>query len=127
MRISLLLLSIAIVSGCAATSSNTKTPNAEILIGTWNVDLRPKPSDAGYFQEFVVTAVDGKTFSGTFYGTPVEQARINADWGSVRIAFVTSDQSGPYNHSAILSGNGMEGLTNSTGRNFLSYWSAVKR
>jgi len=127
MRIALSLLSLAIVSGCAATSPDTKPPDAQILVGAWKVDLRPKPSDAGYFQDFVVTAVNGKTFSGTFYGTPIEQARINTDWGAVRIAFVTSDQSGPYNHSATLSGNRMEGLTNSTGRNFLSYWSAIKR
>ena len=73
-----------------------------------------------------MSSIKGKTFSGTFYGAPIEQARINTDWGTVRIAFVTSDQSGPYNHSATLVGNQLEGLTNSTGRDFLSYWSAAK-
>ena len=74
----------------------------------------------------MVTAVSGGSFEGRFYGAPIEQARINVDWGAVRIAFVTSDQSGPYNHSATLTGGRLEGLSNSTGRNFLSYWSAVK-
>jgi hypothetical protein len=35
-----------------------------------------------------MTSVARKTFAGTFYGTPVTQARINTDWGAVRIAFV---------------------------------------
>jgi hypothetical protein len=100
--------------------------DAQQLVGTWKVDLRPLPTDSAYFQEFVVTAVNGKTFTGTFYGAPVEQARINTDWGAVRIAFVTGDQSGPYNHSAVLRDGKLEGLSNSTGRDFLSYWSATK-
>jgi len=74
-----------------------------------------------------VTSVEGDTFSGTFYDAPVSQARLNTNWGKLRIAFVTSDSSGPYNHSAILDGNRLEGLSNSTGRDFLSYWSAVKQ
>ena len=127
MRFALSLLSLVIISGCATTNLYGNLPDSQILVGVWKVDLRPKPNSAEYYQEFVVTGVNGKTFSGMFYGTPIEQARINTDWGTVRIAFVTSDQSGPYNHSATLSGNRMEGLTNSTGRNFLSYWSATKR
>jgi len=70
--------------------------------------------------------VEGKRFEGTFYGSPISQGRINADWGTIRIAFVTEDGSGPYNHSAVLAEGRLEGLTNSTGRDFLSYWSATK-
>jgi hypothetical protein len=95
------------------------------LVGVWKVDLRPTPDAPAYFQEFVVSSVQGKTFTGTFYGAPVEQARINTDWDAVRIAFVTSDASGPYNHSATLVGSRLEGLTNSTGRDFLSFWTAT--
>lgn len=69
----------------------------------------------------------GKSFEGTFYGVPVTQARIDTDWGAVRIAFVTADGTGPHHHSAVLRDGRLEGLTNSTGRDFLSYWSAVKR
>ena len=96
------------------------------IVGTWKVDLRPTPDAAPYFQAFVVTSVDGKRFEGTFYGTPISQGRINTDWGTIRIAFVTEDGSGPYNHSAVLTGDRLEGLSNSTGRDFLSYWSATK-
>ena len=37
-----------------------------------------------------------------------------------------AEGSGAYNHSAVLTGDTLEGLTNSTGRDFLSYWSATK-
>jgi hypothetical protein len=126
MRIAVSLMSAMLIAGCAAPSQDQKPLSAEVLVGTWRVDLRPLPSESAYFQAFVVSSIQGKTFTGTFYGAPIEQARINTDWGAVRIAFVTTDQSGPYNHSATLIGNRLEGLTNSTGRNFLSYWSATK-
>ena len=126
MRIPIKLLAVLFLAGCAITQPNGGSVDAQALVGTWKVDLRPKPGDPEYFRQFVVTSVTGKTFAGTFYGTPVEQARINTDWGAVRIAFVTSDQSGPYHHSASLVKDQLEGLTNSTGRNFLSYWTAVK-
>ncbi len=103
-------------------------PGAAALVGTWKVDLRPLPTAEPYYQQLVVTSVaeSGKTFTGTFYGAPVTQARINVAWGAVRIAFVTADGSGPYNHSAVLVGSQLQGLTNATGRDFLSYWSAVR-
>ena len=126
MRMAVSLLSLALLAGCAATNRVAGPADAQDLVGVWKVDLRPTPDAPEYFQQFVVSSVEGKTFSGTFYGAPVEQARINTDWGAVRIAFVTADQSGPYNHSATLVGDRLEGLTNSTGRNFLSYWSATK-
>ena len=126
MRITISLILAILIAGCAASTREQKPVNAQELVGTWKVDLRPVPTAPDYFQQFVVSSVQGKTFTGTFYGTPIEQARINTDWGAVRIAFVTADQSGPYNHSATLVGNRLEGLTNSTGRNFLSYWSATK-
>lgn len=126
MRIAVSLLSMTLIAGCASTIRLAGPADAQDLIGVWKVDLRATPGDPEYFQQFVVASVEGKTFSGTFYGAPIEQARINTDWGAVRIAFVTADQSGPYNHSATLVGNRLEGLTNSTGRNFLSYWSATK-
>lgn len=126
MRTALLTLALTLIASCTTPTRNEQTVDANQLIGTWQVDLRQNPGDPAYFQDFVVTSVTGKTFAGTFYGSPVEQARINIDWGAVRIAFVTSDQSGPYNHSATLINGRLEGLTNSTGRDFLSYWSASK-
>ena len=120
------LLAFALLAGCASPGAGVGPDDARQLVGRWKVDLRSKPGDPEYFQAFVVSSVEGQTFAGTFYGSPIEQARINTAWGAVRIAFVTSDLSGPYNHSATLVGSRLEGLTNSTGRNFLSYWTATK-
>lgn len=112
---------------CSAIESSPDPVGGDSLLGTWVVDLRPTPDSEPYYQEFVVTSVQGNAFTGTFYGAPVSQARINTDWGTLRLAFVTADGSGPYNHSAVLSDSRLEGLSNSTGRDFLSYWTAVKR
>ena len=123
-----LLLAFGLITSTAGAQNPTpSTPSAAVLVGTWKVDLRPTPDAAPYFQDLVVSKVSANnSFEGTFYGAPVAQARINVAWGTVRIAFVTADQSGPYNHSAVLQGGKLEGLTNSTGRDFLSYWSAAK-
>jgi hypothetical protein len=126
MRIAVPLLLLTLIAGCAAPDQTSKQMDPQVLVGTWKVDLRPKPTDPPYYQDFVVLSINGRTFTGPFYGAPIEQARINTDWGAVRIAFVTADQSGPYNHSATLIAGRLEGLTNSTGRAFLSYWSAAK-
>ncbi len=129
MRTVLVCLLTLCVTACATQRFDPLAeamPDANALVGTWTVDLRPTPDAAAYFQEFVVSAVDGKAFEGTFYGSPISQGRINTDWSAVRIAFVTSDLSGPYNHSAVLMNGKLEGLTNATGRGFLSYWSATK-
>jgi len=115
------------LSACALNESPRQPVAPDILLGTWRVDLRPTPDSEPYFKEFVVTSVRESSFEGTFYDTTISQARINTDWGKLRIAFVTADGSGAYNHSAVLEGNKLEGLSNSTGRNFLSYWSAVKQ
>jgi hypothetical protein len=119
-------IAVSALGGCS-TSHPPAAPQASALVGTWKVDLRPTPEAEPYFQEFVVTGIEGHTFAGTFYGSPISQGRFNTDWGAVRIAFVTEDASGPYNHSAVLVGGRLEGLTNSTGRDFLSYWSATRQ
>lgn len=123
------LIALIFMTVVAMSQAETAAPlQPTQLLGTWQVDLRPTPDAKPYLQQFVVTKVNAdNSFEGTFYGAPISQARINKDWGAIRIAFVTADQSGPYNHSAVLQGAKLEGLTNSTGRNFLSYWSAVKQ
>ena len=128
-RSALTVLTLLICIGLGACSSNASRPSIaeDLLLGTWKVDLRPTPDAEPYYQEFVVTAVQDGSFSGTFYGAPISQGRVNKDWGKLRIAFVTTDGSGPYYHSATLEDEGLEGLSNSTGRGFLAYWSAVKQ
>jgi hypothetical protein len=101
--------------------------DASGLLGTWQVDLRPTPDAEPYFQEFIVESVDGDSITGTFYGTPIEEGRLNHTWGALRFAFVTADGSGPYHHSGQLSNGRLTGMTHSLGRDFLAYWTAVRR
>ena len=96
------------------------------LIGTWAVDLRPTPDAEPYIQEFVVTAVDGDSLVGTFYGAPIERGRLNTGWGRVEFAFVTSDLTGPYNHAGRLVEGRLEGSTYATGRGFVLPWRASR-
>lgn len=114
------------LQGCSSSASKVVIPE-EALPGTWKVDLRPTPDAEPNFKEFVVTAVEGATFEGTFYDTPISEGRINSDWGKLRLAFVTADASGPYYHSATLEEGRLEGLSLSTGRGFLAYWTASKQ
>jgi hypothetical protein len=100
------------------------TPTADDLVGTWRVDLRPTPDAEPYYQEFVVEAVDGETLVGSFYGTLIENARVNTDWSQVHFAFTTSDGSGVYSTSGVLVGAGLHGTTLSIGREFLAVWTA---
>ena len=122
-----LLLGVLALSASACTTlPAAPRPDTRALLGTWTVDLCPQPDAPAYLKTFVVTAVTGNTFEGSFYDTPITHGRINVDWGTVRVAFVTSDRSGAYMHSAVLSGGRLEGLINATGRGFLSYWIAVQ-
>jgi len=121
------LLVCLLSSACSTPVASPGAVDADRLVGTWVVDLRPSPDAPPYLQELVIESVAGLTFAGSFYGAEVTEARINTDWGTLRIAFVTEDGSGPYHHSAVLQGSTLEGLSNSTGRDFLRYWSATRR
>ncbi|WP_169977648.1 hypothetical protein [Tautonia rosea] len=122
--VALVLLSDTVGGAHPPQDADSSDPRA--LLGTWKVDLRPTPDAEPNYKEFEVKAVDGNTFSGTFYGTDFEEGRINADWDVVFFAFVTEDASGAYNHSGALRDGAMEGLSHSLGRNFLSVWRATK-
>ena len=113
--VALLTLSTLLVRAAAP-------PDPSELAGTWQVDLRPTPDAAPYYQPFIVTAVEGKTFTGTFYQSEIEEARINTDWDGVYFAFVTRDGSGVYHTAGRLVEGRMEGTTHALGRDFLSVW-----
>jgi hypothetical protein len=122
------LICLVLMLGITAfnVKKNTTPVNANDLIGTWQVDLRPTPDAAPYYQDFVVTAVNGNSFTGTFYNSEIKQGKINTDWGAVSFAFVTSDGSGAYNTSGQLKNGKLEGSTHSLGRDFLMPWRAEK-
>jgi hypothetical protein len=116
-----------LLAGCVSAPRPAPEPaDASRLVGTWKVDLRPTPSSPPYYQAFVVRSVDGKTFTGTFYGAEIRSGRINTDWNHVAFAFVTEDGSGAYHHSGRLIEGRLEGMTNSTGRDFLAVWTAAR-
>ncbi|GAB4212133.1 MAG: hypothetical protein OHK0022_47520 [Roseiflexaceae bacterium] len=99
---------------------------AAALAGVWQVDLRPTPDAAPYHQPFEILSVAGKTFTGTFYGTPIQSALINSSWGEVVIGFLSEDGSGTYFHSARLVDGRLLGVSLSSGRQFLMVWRAER-
>ena len=96
------------------------------LTGNWKIDLRPTPDSEAYFQSFVVDKVDERSFSGTFYGSQINNALINAEWPKIYFAFKTSDQSNEYYHSGYLENGKIFGVTYCPGRNFVAPWTGSK-
>ncbi|MCA9727433.1 MAG: hypothetical protein KC729_07105 [Candidatus Eisenbacteria bacterium] len=111
--------------GCAGATKQRSGGEAGLL-GTWKVDLRPTPDAEPYYQEFIVEQIEDGTFRGSFYHTPVENARLNTDWGEVHFAFTTADNSGAYNTSGVLRDGILHGTTHSLARGFLAVWTAER-
>ena len=101
--------------------------SASDLKGTWEIDLRPTPDSPPYIQLMEITSVQGNKFTGSFYGTAMQNGRINTEWGRVIFAFVTQDGSGYYHTSGELKDGKLSGVTHSIGRDFLSPWTGVKK
>jgi len=98
---------------------------ADALIGTWSVDLRPTPDAEPYLQRFRVDSVDDGRLTGRFYGTRITDGRIDVAWGRVEFAFTTRDGSGVYHTSGHLETDGtLVGRTHSPSRGFLQPWRA---
>jgi len=55
--------------------------------------------------------VKEKAFSGTFYGSKLENAFLNKNRGIVYFAFTTRDQSNEYFHSGYLVSGELFGIT----------------
>lgn len=121
-----LAVMLAITASPVAAQSTPDTSLAARLVGSWTVDLRPTPDAPAYDKEFVIETVTGRDFTGRFYDTPIENGKINADWGEVHLSFVSRDGSGPYNHAAVLKDGRMVGQSHSLGRDFLLVWRAKR-
>lgn len=96
------------------------------LAGTWSVDLRPTPESPAYTQPMTLMIDEKGAVTGTFYGAPIAAGRASHGNGRTCLAFNTGDQSGAYHHSGCLRGGVMEGLSWSTGRDFLLPWTAAR-
>lgn len=99
--------------------------NPESIMGSWEIDLRPSPDADPYVQEFRVTGVTGNTFQGYFYGSPLQEARLNRNWDRLYFAFTTSDQTHDYYHSGYLLNGKLYGVSYCPGREFVQPWTGV--
>ena len=97
------------------------------LEGRWEIDLRPTPDAEPYLQEFSITSISGNTFEGFFYGSPLEEARLNRNWDQLFFAFTTRDQSHAYYHSGYLRDGVLYGVTYCPGREFVQPWTGVPK
>lgn len=120
------MLCICLVLTAIETIADDHNLYDEQLLGTWTVDLRPTPDSEPYLQTFTVDEINGKNFSGSFYGTSFEDGIINADWGAINFAFTTADGRTSYHHSGYLKDGQIHGRTHAPGRQMLSIWSAQK-
>jgi len=98
----------------------------ESLIGIWTIDLRPTPDAEPYFQNFQVDRISGNTFQGSFYGSIVEDARLNRNWGKLYFAFTTRDQNHAYYHSGYMENGKLSGISYCPGRDFVAPWTGVR-
>ena len=130
------LLGFALLSSLAlpflAVAEDGKTafkPAPEMLLGTWIVDLRPKPEAPAYLKKLVITSVADGKLTGTFYNdTPLQAGRINITSSDyLCFAFFTDPGEGAYNTSGrLVSPDRLEGMTLSTSRGFLMPWHAAR-
>ena len=106
-------------------SANDQKPTS--IVGKWEIDLRPSPDADPYLQQFQVTGVTGNTFQGFFYGSPLEEAKLNRNWDRLYFAFTTRDQNHAYYHSGYLLDGKLYGLSYCPGREFIQPWTGVKK
>lgn len=75
-------LHLVLLLTCLCIQASAQTPDPSALVGSWQVDLTPKPGAEPYFQKMVITEVNDSTFTGTFYyDSEITEARFNTDWG----------------------------------------------
>jgi len=99
------------------------------LIGRWDVSLFYDPDSPPAPTELVISDIheDG-TIEGTFYQSPFSSGRATKRGDVVIISVITSDGSGDYTTSGRLYPDArFEGQTLSTGRGFLTPWTAVRK
>ena len=118
----LLVLPFLLIAQEETNSNESKNE----LIGNWKIDLRPTPDAEAYFQNFVVSSIDENSFTGTFYGSEIEESLINDYWPKVYFAFSTADQSNEYYHSGYIENGKVYGITYCPDREFTAPWTGEK-
>jgi GH43 family beta-xylosidase len=108
------------------TCAGIHAQQGEALKGQWTIDLRPEPEAEGYYQVFDVKGIEENIFTGTFYGSPIENGLINTSWDRLYFAFTTRDSNHEYYHSGYLENNTLYGVSYCPGRTFTAPWTGVK-
>jgi hypothetical protein len=96
------------------------------LEGSWTVQLRLEDKDPSYTKPMVIKILSGNEVTGEFYEHAMEGGHYSKRGKRECVAFQTSDNSGPYEHSACVKGKAIEGMSWSTGRKFLLLWTAER-
>ena len=124
MPTSALIAAASLFNACAAVEE-APAP-ARDLVGVWEVALYFSESDPPSATVLEILAIEDGELTGSFYGSPFEQARLSVRFEEIAIAAVTSDASGAYHHAARLQDGVLIGQTLSTGRGFLMQWRAER-
>ncbi len=111
----------------AQEESQSKPVDKQKLLGEWTLDLRPTPQSEAYFQPFVVETIEDNSFTGTFYGSPIEGSLLNDSWEKLYFAFTTKDVNNEYYHSGYLQDGKLHGMTYCPDRSFTAPWSGSKK
>jgi hypothetical protein len=115
-----IIITLAFVCMTSITFAQQDTKE---LIGTWKIDLRPTQESKPYYQEFVIKSIDGKKFTGSFYGSPFGKGLFNTEWNKrVYFAFSTSDRTHTYYHSGYFQDGKVYGISYCPTRNLVSRW-----
>ncbi len=118
---------IAGIHNIIAQEADSAMVPADPLVGEWTIDLRPTPDAEGYYQLFQVMEIEGNTFTGTFYGSTIENGLLNRNWDRLYFAFTTSDASNDYYHSGYLEDGTLYGTSYCPNRAFTAPWTGVKQ
>lgn len=122
----IVLLFIALAMSPLLTEAQTeKAAENGKFLGEWKIDLRPTPSAEGYYQTFAVTGIQGNSFEGTFYGSPIENGLINGNWDRFYFAFSTRDNTHEYYHSGYVLDGKIYGMSYCPGRQFTAPWTGA--
>ena len=104
----------------------TKLAAKEDLLGEWQVDLRPTPDAAPYYQTLTIQSIDGGKITGQFYDSEIQHGQLNTQWNTVQATLITSDGSADYHTTLKLANGQLEGTTHAPARDLFSIWTAAR-
>lgn len=123
------LLALALLFSCFVANAQDQLDSNKVdkdFKGKWTIDLRPTPDSEAYYQVFSIESISENTFTGTFYGSPIEDGLLNKNWDKLYFAFSTSDQTNEYYHSGYIDQGKVFGITYCYDRYFTAPWSGTR-